>query len=76
MLNLAVAFVGILIGALLIAFRKYYASYCVERQNRLWGFRFGEKTVRLTTFVLVFIGLGFITIGMLSLVAMQWATRN
>ena len=70
MLNISVGIVGIVLGAFLIIFRKWYADYCLRKQNQLWGFRFGERSVRLTEYSLIFIGLGSIGIGLLALLAL------
>lgn len=67
MLNVVVGLVGLSMGTFLIVFRKWYAARCVTKQNRLWGFRFGERTTELTSNLLVVIGLGFIIIGVLAL---------
>ncbi|MHB8974355.1 MAG: hypothetical protein ACYC3X_12885 [Pirellulaceae bacterium] len=70
MLNIVVALVGILGGVLLIRFRKKFAAYCIEDQNRLWGFRFGERTTRMTASMIVVIALGWIAIGLMALLSL------
>ncbi|MHB1035953.1 MAG: hypothetical protein ACYC35_15175 [Pirellulales bacterium] len=36
----------VLVGAALFWFRKEYAAHAIRDQNRLWGFHFGERTIR------------------------------
>ena len=59
---LAGAIVAVSLGALLIRFRKEFAALCVRDQNHVWGFRFGERTIRVNEVVLLIVGL--LSIGM------------
>ena len=70
MVNIVVALFGVLVGAFLIYFRKSFAAHCIRGQNRTWGFRFGERTVRQTERVVLVIGIGFVGIGLLALLAL------
>jgi hypothetical protein len=55
--------VGIVVGVLLIVFRKPFARKTVRDQNAFWGFRMGERHVRISELVAVPIGIGFIVMG-------------
>ena len=55
--------VGIVVGILMIVFRKPFARKAVRDQNAFWGLRMGERDVRITELVAVPIGIGFIVIG-------------
>jgi hypothetical protein len=64
------AIVGIIcmvVGGALIAFRERFARAHVESQNRMWGFRFGERERLLTRIVAVIAGLGLLVSGILLL---------
>jgi hypothetical protein len=66
-MRIVIALVGFSGGIFLLWFRKEFASFCIMDQNRLWGFRFGERTTRLTEVVVVVSGLGFVIFGLLAL---------
>ena len=55
--------VGIVVGVLLIVFRKPFARKTVRDQNAFWGFRMGEPHARISELVAVPIGIGFIVMG-------------
>jgi len=55
--------VGIVVGVLMIVFRKPFARKAVRQQNAFWGLRMGERDVRISELVAVPIGIGFIVLG-------------
>jgi hypothetical protein len=59
---------GIVIGVLLVVYRKPFARKSVRQQNALWGFRMGERDVRITEIVAIPIGIGWIVLGIWGLV--------
>jgi hypothetical protein len=60
--------IGILLGGvLLILFCKPLARTCIEMQNEFWGFHFGERWVKPSMFVIVTVGIGWITLAVLIL---------
>ena len=59
--------VALSIGGMLLWFRKEFAVSCTMDQNRLWGFRFGERSTRLTEVVVVICAFGAIVAGLLCL---------
>jgi hypothetical protein len=54
----------------MIRFRKEFATRCIKKQNRLWGFRFSERTSRITESVIMVIALGWIAIGLMALLSL------
>ena len=63
-------FAGILcvvIGVLLIVFRKPFARKAVSEQNAYWGFRFGEREVRISERVAMPVEIGAIGFGVWAL---------
>ena len=55
--------VGIVVGVLMIVFRKPFARKAVRQQNAFWGLRMSERDVRISELVAVPIGIGFIVLG-------------
>jgi hypothetical protein len=55
--------VGIVVGVLMIVFRKPFARKAVRDQNAFWGLRMGERDVRISELAAVPIGIGFIVMG-------------
>ena len=55
--------VGIVVGVLLIVFRKRFARKTVREQNAFWGLRMSERDVKITELVAVPIGMVFIVVG-------------
>jgi hypothetical protein len=55
--------VGIVVGLLMIVFRKPFARKAVRDQNAFWGLRMGERDVRISELVAVPIGISFIVMG-------------
>ena len=53
----------------MILLRRRYAALCITSQNRFWGFRFGERSTRMTEMMVVLTGLGFIAIGLAALMS-------
>jgi hypothetical protein len=47
--------VAVLAGCALLTFRKPFARLSVKCQNELWGFHFGEPTVRISEGVIPFL---------------------
>jgi hypothetical protein len=58
---------SIFIGASLIIFRRQYSRYVMDMQNRTWGTHFGMREIKITEGVAVIVGVGFIAIGILSI---------
>jgi hypothetical protein len=59
--------VALTFGTLTLWFRKGYAALIIKDQNRLWGFRFGERTTRLTEIVVVVIAMLALVAGLLAM---------
>jgi hypothetical protein len=64
---LVVGILGVVMGVLLVVFRKPFARDAVRQQNAFWGFRFGEREVRISERVAVLVGIS--SIGFWSLVS-------
>ncbi len=56
---------SILIGLVLILVRKKLASLIIRIQNKMWGFKFGEREIKASEVVLVGVGL-FLIVNSLS----------
>lgn len=59
------------LGVLMILFRRRIARFSVSMQNRTWGFRFGEDTVRFTERVAIPVVGALFIIGGLSFLALD-----
>jgi hypothetical protein len=66
-MNTIASVVAVLIGLGLMIWPRKFASIIIRDQNRFWGFNFGEKEVRGSTIVCFVVGLGFVTLSVLSL---------
>ena len=55
--------VGIVVGVLMIVFRKPFARKAVRQQNAFWGLRMSERDVRISELVAVPSGIGFKVLG-------------
>jgi hypothetical protein len=62
--------VVVLIGAACIVFRAGFARLVVSTQNAAWGFRFGSREEIGSRILVVIVGLGFVTIGALTLLGL------
>jgi hypothetical protein len=59
--------IAILTGLALLIWRRRFAAAVVREQNRMWGFHFGQREERISTFMATLVGIGFLTIGVLGL---------
>lgn len=48
--------IGILVGIILILFRRKFAKKLVYGQNKTWGFRFGETDQNITSIITAITG--------------------
>jgi hypothetical protein len=55
--------VGIVIGVLMIVYRKRLARKAVRDQNAFWGLRMGERDVRISELLAVRFGIVWIVMG-------------
>ena len=55
--------VSIVIGVLLIVYRKPFARKSVRQQNAFWVLRMGKRDVRILEIVAVSMGIGWIVMG-------------
>jgi hypothetical protein len=62
--------ISALVGCALLIWRKRFAAAVVREQNRMWGFRFGQREERISLFVATLVGIGFLTIGILGLLGL------
>ena len=75
MLDTIVSIIAVLVGAACIVFSRGFARLVVSTQNAAWGFRFGSREERGSRVVLMIVGLGFVTIGVLALLGLiHWKT--
>jgi hypothetical protein len=68
MQDVVVGVICLLVGGGGIIFRERFARAHVAGQNRLWGFRFGERERKLTKIVVVIGAGGLLVFGVLLLV--------
>ena len=59
--------VFLLAGIAMIIWRKQYTRFIIESQNRVWGYKFGNREIRATKFVIILVGTGFIVSSLLAL---------
>jgi hypothetical protein len=59
--------VALLVGCLLLLFHKASARRAMQDQNRLWGFHFGEREVRISQVISIIVGAGFAILGLLAI---------
>jgi hypothetical protein len=55
----------ILLGVILIVFRRQVAEKIIQSQNSLWGFHFGEQEIKSSEIVVVIVGIGAIIFAIL-----------
>ena len=58
--------IAVAIGIGLIIFRRPFARYVVESQNRVWGFSFGVSATWSAGVVATLVGIGFVALGVLA----------
>ncbi|MBI4743377.1 MAG: hypothetical protein HY776_00885 [Actinobacteria bacterium] len=63
--DLTTGIISVIIGFILLVFRKPLALIDVKLQNKTWGFHFGEKEIRMSEGGNIIVGIAFITIGIL-----------
>ncbi len=59
--------ISALVGLALLIWRKRFTAAVVREQNRMWSFHFGQREERISIFIAVLVGIGFLIIGILSL---------
>lgn len=59
-----VGVLAVIIGAAAALWRLPLARFMIDRQNALWGFRFGARTIALGSFVLLALALALAAYGM------------
>ena len=52
-------------GSYIVVFRSRRARYDIEFQNKTFGFHFGEKDIRRTTYVYAVIGIALVGMGIM-----------
>lgn len=60
-------FVMIGISILVFVFRKKCSRYIIYSQNKTWGFRFGEKSIKQTEYMLIVWAIAGVIMGLLPL---------
>jgi hypothetical protein len=61
------AIVGIVVGLALIFARKRFADAVVASQNAFWRFRFGDNERKISEFIVLLVGVGFVVFASLAL---------
>jgi purine-cytosine permease-like protein len=62
--------ISVLVGCALLMWRKQFAAAVAREQNRMWGFHFGQREERISLFMAIIVGIGFLTIGILGLLGL------
>jgi hypothetical protein len=62
-----ISFIVIGISGLVFIFRKKYSQYIIKSQNETWGFRFGEKSIKQTEYILIVLAIAGVIMGLLPL---------
>ena len=57
----------LIIGTLIVIYHKTFANSAIKSQSRFWGFKFGAFNIKAAHVVTVIGGIGFIVIGILSI---------
>lgn len=70
-----VGIILLLVGCAMILWRDRFARKTIEEQNRVWGFRFGEREEKRTKLIVFVVGTGFIIFGLLALSGV-WEFRS
>lgn len=67
--RIIVDLVNIFVGCLCILFRKSFASFAMEQQNKLkfWGRPYGQEEIEYTKIIILICGIVFVLFGLLSL---------
>jgi hypothetical protein len=62
-----VGVVAVILGVLMVAFRRGLAQYQVQSQNESWGFQMGQRSIIASRFVLLLVGVALVAAGALML---------
>ena len=54
-----------IIGFLMIVFRKWFARSTIDFQNTYFNGKYGEKDIKVSEYVIIFVGITMIFIGFL-----------
>lgn len=53
----------VILGTVMAFFNKYLSRYAIDEQNRVWGFKFGEREIKITRPFILIGGILFSAIG-------------
>lgn len=67
MSGMGIGIVGVILGLVMLMFRKPFARSAMRQQNEVFGFRFGEREVRISEYVIFLVAIFFVVFGFLSL---------
>jgi hypothetical protein len=59
--------ISALVGLTLLMWRKRFAASVIRAQNQMWGLHFGKREERISIFMAVLAGIGFLIVGILGL---------
>ncbi len=62
--------ISALVGLALLILPKRFAAAVVREQNRMWGFHFGQREERISIFMSILVGGGFLIIGIVGLLGL------
>jgi hypothetical protein len=55
-----------LVGLAMVVLNRQIAALIIREQNRFWRLSMGQRSIRVSRFVTVIVGTGFITMGVLA----------
>lgn len=67
MSGVGIGVIGIVLGVIMLMFRKPFARSAMRQQNEVFGFRFGEREVGISEFIILLVAIFFVVFGLLSL---------
>jgi len=73
--DIIVGIFGLTIGTLILMYHKTFANYTIKSQSRFWGFKFDAFNIKATHVVTVIGGIGFIVMGILSILHILLSMR-
>lgn len=68
MKHIVVAIIAVIVGCYIVINRSKWANKAIDQQNKAFHFRFGKKDIQATSYVGLLVGVGFIVVGLLTLV--------
>ncbi len=65
--EIIVGSVSVIVGLAMVIYNRPLSRAQIRSQNQFWGFNFGEKAIAASRSVILIVGVGFISFGLLAL---------